>query len=68
MQIDRAESGTQSDKDIGGFQDKTTMPRWDLYLLLDRSSIIVLSRARGGIAIWYNLLPGADVLGNDISW
>ena len=65
MQIDRAESGTQSDKDIGGFQDKTTMPRWDLYLL--DSSIIVLSQARGGIAIGYNWLPGADVLGNDIS-
>ena len=42
MRFDRAETriGTQSDKDIGEFQDKRA--RWDLYL--PERSIIVLSR------------------------
>ena len=40
MRFDRAEHGTQSDKDIGGFQDKSA--RWDLYL--PERSIIVLSQ------------------------
>jgi hypothetical protein len=40
MRFDRAEPGTESDKDIGDLQDKSA--RWDLYL--PERSIIVLSR------------------------
>jgi hypothetical protein len=40
MRFDRAEPGTESDKHIGGFQDKSA--RWDLYL--PERSIIVLSQ------------------------